>query len=91
MYLYIKVVWAMLSASNVSITTNYLFTDLYTSCNKRNFCSLSYKFFIFKEVMTGRCEASIDLICDWLLDERRENLKSNMHFYLMITIIIYYN
>ena len=55
------------------------------------YCSLLYKFFLFKEVMTKRCEASIDLICDWLVDERRENLKLNMHFYLMIMIIIYYN
>ena len=40
-----------------------------------------------KKVMSGRSEASIDLICDWLLDKRHENLKLNMHLYW----IIWYN
>ena len=29
---------------------------------------------------------SIDFISDWLLGKRREDLKLNMHFYLMIII-----
>ena len=48
-------------------------------------------FFSFpsQKEMTERCETSIDLICDWLLNKKRENFKLNMHFYF--TIIIYWN
>ena len=66
--------------------------DPYTNLVYRNNNFLGWLLLsLFRKVMTGRCEASIDLICDWLLDKRRENLKLNMHFYLMIMIIIYYS
>ena len=43
---------------------------------------------LFKKVITGRCEASIDVIYAWLLDKRCENLKLNMHFYSMILFLL---